>query len=170
MSAQTLAKHPGLERLAKSIRGYDGYHACDIREKTDTVVRAHLVNQIHSLLSNLGAEIQAQQEEDQRKIEQLVDKTKQKLTTICASLDDPTYTSGGFFGRDSVSERFLQRLYDLEADMLDETVNIDEEIASMKQEKMDKDRVEDHFLQINNYIDDFNQSLFEREALILGDE
>ena len=170
MSAQTLAKHPGLERLAKSIQGYDGYHTCDIREKTDTAVRAHLVNQIRLLLSNLGAEIQAQQQEDQREIEQLVDKTKQKLSTICASLDDPTYTAGGFFGRDSISERSLQRLYDLEADMLDETLNIDEEIASMKQKKLDKDRAEDHFLQINNYIDDFNQSLFEREALILGDE
>jgi len=35
---------------------------------------------------------------------------------------------------------------------------------------MQKDEFEDHFLQINNFIDEINQSLFEREALILGDE
>ena len=170
MPAQTLEKHPGLERLAKSIKGYDGYRTCDIRQKTDTAVRAHLINQLKSLLDRLGAEINAKEEKDQKKLEQLVDKTKQKLGTICASLDDPTYTSGGFFGRESIPIHSLQRLYDLEADMLDETMNMDEEIASLEQETLNKERVEDHFLHINNYIDDFNQSLFEREALILGDE
>lgn len=170
MPAQTLEKYPGLERLVKSVQGYDGYLACDMREKSDNAVRRHLIDKIKTLLSRLGAEIEAREEKDQEKLEQLVDKTKQKLSTICASLDDPTYKSGGFFARAVIPGRNLERLYDLEADMLDETMNIDEEIASMKQEKLDKERVEDHFLQINNYIDDFNQSLFEREALILGDE
>ena len=54
--------------------------------------------------------------------------------------------------------------------MLEESDNLNTELAVLLLDNKDRDKVEDHFLHIDTYVDNFNQALFEREALILGDE
>ncbi len=170
MSEKTLNRPAGLEKLSHRIQDYEGYDKSESRKKTDAAVRCYLISRIRTLLAELGSQFKALEVQDQQRLEDLVKSTKRKLNTIRQSLNDPTYISVNFFHFADISDRRLQRIYDLESEMLDETLNIDEELMSMKQSKLQKDEFEDHFLQINNFIDDINQSLFERESLILGDE
>jgi len=170
MTEQTLNRPAGLEKLTRRIQDYEGYDRSETRKKTDAAVRCYLISRIRTLLAELGSQFKALDGQDQQRLEDLVKSTKRKLNTIRQSLNDPTYISVNFFNFPDISDQRLRRIYDLESDMLDETLNIDEEVMSMKQDKMQKDEFEDHFLQINNFIDEINQSLFEREALILGDE
>ena len=53
--------------------------------------------------------------------------------------------------------------------MLDALANISEEFESLDKGTLAKDQYEASFLHAQDFLDDINQSLFEREALILGD-
>jgi hypothetical protein len=53
---------------------------------------------------------------------------------------------------------------------LGELSSLLEEITSLNGNSPRKEEFEDHFLHIHDFVDNFNQALFGREALILGDE
>jgi hypothetical protein len=162
--------HSGLEKLQKQIGEYKGYDATDVREKSDKLVRLFLIHKIKQLLTQLGEQYQAAREDDQDRLDLLLKSTKRKLLTINQSLKSPTYIHEPFFKTMSIPTRRLSRIYDLEQNMLEETESIKVELSGLRQNGKDRNTFEEHFLHIDAYVDNINQALFEREALILGDE
>jgi hypothetical protein len=159
-----------LSTLSQSIKGYCGYESISQRELSDRVLRQQLISRINLLRQELDDVPKAVQAKDQNRLDELVSSSKRKLHTITESLTRPTYVGVSFFKKESPSSRQLMRIYQFEAGMLAETDSLSEEISLLNQSASDREVFEDHFLHIQDFIDNVNQALFEREALILGDD
>ena len=157
-------------KLAQSIGGYSGYEELTERRSTDSALRYFLIQVIQKLVEKLNQSFHAENPDDQERLDLLVSSTQRKLETIRQSLDDPTYQEVLFFNQLLIPERRLGRLYDLEQDMVEETCEIQRELRVLDPDQVKREAFEDHFLQIQNFIDNINQYLFERESLIVGEE
>ncbi len=158
-----------LESLSAKVGGFSGYHSCQDRNPSDQHLRHYLVTRIDALLAGL-ATLPLAPEEEQRLLTEAVHSTRRKLTTISASLQDPTYTGQDFFTREQIGEKRLARIYDHEQEMLEALDGIQAEIVSLQGSRLGKEMIDDHFLHLSDFIDNMNQALFERESLILGNQ
>ena len=169
MSGPSQNEKTALEHLKANVQGYLGYEDSSARERSDQALRTQLIEGISQLTARLSNTFTAENEDDQPRLDSLHANAKKSLVTIGESLENPTYAGSTFFTRASHGASELQRIYELERVMVRSLADLSEEIAAMKKEKMAKEDFEEHFLHIHDYIDNINQSLFEREALILGD-
>jgi hypothetical protein len=170
MSDSSPASHTASQVIAQRIGNYCGYEKSVKRTESDLLLRGHLVKKINGLLQDLVSVRKAAQTKDQERLTSLVESTKRKLKTIGESLEKPTYNGTPFFECEKLPEKRLLRIYNFETDMLSELSSLFEEITGLKGHSMEKAEFEDHFLHIHDFVDNFNQALFGREALILGDE
>lgn len=152
------------------IPGYNGYENSVNRKISDQEIRSCMVDMIDKIVVQLTDLPAAMLEEDQKRLSELSQSTRRKLVTISASLRAPTYTGTAFFSLDKISEKRLERIYKHECAMLDGLDGIKVEINTLLQHHIEKALFEDHFLHITDFIDNFNQALFERESLILGNQ
>lgn len=166
--ADSFAPSKGLAKLVQTISDYVGYENPDIRCSTDKTIRRLVIQNIIDLLKLFDEKHKAASDQQMTDFKKQIDRTRRRLKVLCGSLESPTYLHGQFFLAGDVNARRLERIYELETDMLEETGNINEEILSF-QPSMSKETIEDHFLRIGNFVDNLNQSLFEREALIIGE-
>ncbi len=165
---ESSATPDGLAKLAHRIGDYSGYENAESRASSDKAIRDQVIHNIDALLQQLDGDFKAADKNEQQQLDSLIAGAKRKLSIICDSLAEPTYLQGRFFGMADINRERLQRIYELEWNMLEETDNIKEELLLLK-DNIAKEVFEDHFLHIGNFVDDINQALFEREALIVGD-
>ena len=165
---------PTIQTASRSIAQHIGhdfdYEKTAKRTESDLLLRRHLIKQIKGLLGNLAGIDKAAQTKDQERLDSLVESTKRKLKTINESLENPTYNGTPFFESEKLPEKRVLKIHSFEINMLGELSSLLEEITSLKGDVLQKEKFEDHFLHIHDFVDNFNQALFEREALILGDE
>ncbi len=157
-----------LEKLTHRIGDYTGYENAESRATSDKAIRNQVIHNINALLQQLDNNFTAAKKTEQARLDDLIESARRKLGVICDSLAEPTYLHGHFFGMVDLNKDRLQRIYELEWNMLEETDNIKEELLLLK-DNVAREVFEDHFLHIGNFVDDINQALFEREALIIGD-
>ncbi len=162
------ASPEGLATIAQQVHDYSGYAKPETRWPSDKAIRRYVIDNIGNLLDALDGNYKAAGEKEQALLMTSINGAKRKLGVIRDSLEAPSYLQGQFFLAGDVNGQRLERLYELEQGMLEETANIREELLSMK-DGFTEEVIEDHFLHIGNFIDDLNQALFEREALIIGD-
>jgi hypothetical protein len=159
----------GVEGLKEKVTDYQGYEDAATRERSDKLVRLYLSGKIRELVQQLNAGYMASDERDQNRLDSLVKSTKRKLATIHKSLNSPTYHQEQFFTPAFMSPQQLVRIYELEKSMMEELASIDIELSDLHRNPKTRPLFEEHFLHIDAFVDNINQALFEREALILGD-
>jgi hypothetical protein len=169
MPVSSSSTHAGLQRLIERVGEYVGYEDAPRRQQSDIAVRRHLTTNIRRILEQLDRKFNSADVADHERLESLISSTRRKLNTICTSLNNPTYQQAAFFSGKRLSARETARIYDLESNMVEETENICKEVIGLKKETVSRAEFEDHFLHIQNFVDNINQFLFEREALIVGD-
>jgi hypothetical protein len=169
MPVTSSSTHAVLQSLVERVGEYVGYEDASLRQQSDIAVRRHLTANIQGILKQLDHRFNANDSEEQTHLESLVKSTSRKLNTICSSLNNPTYLQMAFFSGKRLSTKETGRIYDLETDMIKETESICREVVSLKKNGVSRNEFEDHFLHIHNFVDNINQFLFEREALIIGD-
>jgi len=170
MAVSSRTSSSPLAMLSQSIHGYRGYEDVQARERSDSELRQQLMDHIAALHKGLAVVPHAAQPKDQERLNELYKSSRRKLQTIADSLKNPTYKGVPFFVKDNQSPEQLARIYQYESTMLSELGSLKQEVAALDQTTLERDVFEDHFLHIQDFIDSFNQALFEREALILGDE
>ncbi len=156
--------------LSQVVHEYHGYDSSARRKNSDQQIRLCMIEKIDEILQQLNGLPAAHVDEDKRRLTDLSQSTRRKLSTISQSLRAPTYAGKSFFSLEKISDKRLENIYKRETAMLGGLSGIAEELAALMQQKMEKTFFEDHFLHIADFIDNFNQALFEREALILGDQ
>ncbi len=170
MNQPSSSQNTALNALSQSIEGYSGYEKLGQRRQSDIRFRQHLINNTNQLLSQISEIPQAAQPEDQELLDEFVKSTQRKLSTICQSLQNPTYESASFFKSEKLPSYREEHIYDFEQRMKDEVTNLFEEISELSKNSKHRHVFRDHFLHIKDFVDNFNQALFEREALVLGDD
>lgn len=157
-------------KLAQYVEGYEGYVNTDKREFSDAVLRNHLVQITETLLAELAGFIECLEQARQERPLETARSVDRMLSTIQDSLENPTYGEAPFFDSIEIDTSRLEQIYDRELIMLQEADNLAEDISDLVNSSLDETDLEERFLQIHDYIDSFNQALFEREFLIAGDE
>lgn len=168
MTVSSDPSHAGRKKLIHQVGDYVGYENAELRLKSDAAIRRHLTAQLVAVLKQLEQQFRAAEAQDQQRLDALASGARRKVKTICASLRNPTYEQTHFFDGRRMTARELGRIYDLEIDMLETSEHLRTEVAGL-QNNVSRSEFEDRFLHIQNFVDNFNQSLFEREALIIGD-
>jgi len=164
------ASLPALAVLTQSIKGYRGYQESVQRAESDSELRAFLILKIEGLLEHLQHLPETTGSEQQNRLDQLAGSAQRKLRTVCESLSRPTYQGGLFFKTATVQAEVLSRIYSFENGMIRDLDKLAEEITVLsKAPALDEEIYEEAFVHIHDFVDNFNQSLFEREALIAGD-
>ncbi|MBN2000253.1 hypothetical protein JW935_22075 [candidate division KSB1 bacterium] len=166
MTSASPSGNSAISNLLNSVGNYNGYENQAQRQNSDKNIRNYMISKIKALLAALDSVPGATDEKDQERLDDLTTKAKRKLTTVCESLKRPTYEGSVFFSKGTLREKMLARLYDFENMMLGELDGLDEEISAMKT-LMERKVFEENFLHIMDFVDNLNQSLFEREAAIL---
>mgnify|MGYP001133811933 FL=1 len=169
MTVSMASSDTPIETLAAHIKNYKGYDQRDTRPQSDKAIRTRLIETIKALIAQPTAEFKAADLQEQTDLHERIERTKRKLNTICSSLSSPTYHDAAFFSTASLPSHVTERIYELEHSMMEEIEHIDMEFSALRQDPSDAETFEDHFLHIKNFIDNINQALFEREALIVGD-
>jgi hypothetical protein len=170
MNISSPVNQSAFQFLSQKIGDYLGYEKTIQRMQSDLKLRQHLVKKIKGLLQDLLAVPKAAQEKDQERLDSLLESTIRNLKTICQSLENPTYNGTAFFVIEKLPEKRLARIYQFENGMLAELSNLSDEISALKGQSWEKEKFEDYFLHIHDFVDNINQALFGREALVLGDE
>ncbi len=156
-----------LPHLQQELTSYVGYETVSARRQSDRCLRNRLLQIVRDIDIELetipGVEGQTNRQRWQREFEN----TRRKLSLISASLEDPEYEDEAFFRDATLPTSRLQDLYHHEWILLNHLRLLLSEIHNSKTEPT-SDSGEDIFIQIENLIDGFNQSLFEREALIIS--
>jgi hypothetical protein len=159
-----------LDNLKDHIGDYAGYGDTGLRQQSDKKIRTHLIGIIRNLIEQLQQEHKVADEKEQGRLNELLSRTRRRLATISESLKSPTYVYEPFFQSAPIPVHRLSRIYDLENKMLEEMGSLNMEVSDLFINGKKRDVFEEHFLHIDTFVDNINQALFEREALILGDE
>ncbi|MBN1560042.1 hypothetical protein JW998_07310 [candidate division KSB1 bacterium] len=158
----------GVEGVKEKVTDYEGYGNAATRARSDKIIRLYLSGKIKELIKQLNADY-VTDEKDQNRLDSLINSTKRKLATIQKSLNSPTYQQEQFIAPAVLPAQRLARIYDLEKSMMEDVANIAVELAGLHKNCTTRTVFEEHFLHIDAFVDNINQALFEREALILGD-
>ena len=170
MSQDAPAHKTALEVLRERVNGYQGYDESSNRESSDRQLRQHLVEKIKGLLSHLNRVAKTSEDKDQEQLEKYVQSAKRTLSTICTSLENPTYDGILDSAMSKMKTNQLECVYHFESGMVEETLNLENEMSTLIDQALTREFFEEAFLHINDFMDNFNQHLFEREALMLGDD
>lgn len=154
--------------LSDMIDGYNGYEAVDVRGQSDHGVRQHLENNLKTIQEKLCDPPRAENGEEQERVNQVYQKTQRKIDTICSSLTTPTYRDAMFFSSPTLKSGLLDQIYDREKSLLENISTLKDELDAYARGSIESDQVDEHFTYFQDFIDNFSQDLFEREALILA--
>jgi hypothetical protein len=155
--------------LFHSIKGYMGYEEQSKRKISDKHLRSYLVKNIKSLQELLNRIPNIPNQEVKNDFKSFYKNTSRKLDTISQSLSKPTYGMSFFIKKDIPGD-VHNCLYDYEWSMLTDLKTLFDEFNQLSQNQDNSVDYEERFVQIQDSIDNLNQDLFEREALILGEE
>jgi len=168
MSGKSNATDPEVEEIIKIIQDYKGYQSVEIRSITDEAVRNYLaekLNQIAVLLSD--AEHHIEKDEDNN-LREIFDHVTSGLKTIIESLHNPCYIKNDFFSTTQRNAFKFSQLtsYDMQSIVQVEILN-DE--SSQITDAGDDGELEDILNHLYDLIDGLNQTLTEREFVIMGE-
>lgn len=157
-------------KVAQYVEGHEGYKSFDCRQASDEALRNHLVQVTENMLIELNGLVERLELGNKERPLESARSVDRMLTTIQDSLENPTYSEAKFFDNVDVDASRMEQIYDRELIMVQEANNLAEDIPDLVNSSLDETDLEERFLQIHDYIDSFNQALFEREYLIAGEE
>ncbi len=170
MPVSTASSDSRMALLSKTIENYSGYDHPESRPQSDLAIRKQLIKNIEVLIVQPNDQIRAADNNEQNRLDDLLKSTQRKLKTVCQSLSAPTYLNASYFSATQLPSHLTERIYTLERDMIEETEHINAEFSTLRAKPTERDLFEENFMHIKNFIDNINQYLFEREALILGEK
>lgn len=168
MSSTIKIKTSEKEALTTAIGGYLGYEKPDQRDDTDKNFRQFLTSQLNSISERLVAVEKQFLKNGKGKRRDVIQHVKTSLQTIIDSLQNPCYCNHEFFARKNIGQRNLVRLYDYDSQLM-EHVEILAEESNQFTEKVDEFEANEILKHLYDLIDGLNQSLTEREFVIMGE-
>lgn len=139
------------------IPGYGGYKEKETRREADKMLRVYISKQLHDFRLDVMKVQEKMVEAKRLKELNKVDKLSSRLEILEDKIKFAEYGYSGFFDNVKVDEAALDRIYDFDANLLAEVMEIEDEIDLLK-ENVDEDS--EVFLK---YVDDTISKLEEIE-------
>ena len=156
------------ENLIKAISGYKGYQSPVHRNKTDKSLRKYLSSQLNDFdkwLLLLEKQIQSRTDQP---YEESLKRIRSGLKMIINALQKPCYIDQDSFNKTKFGSEKLAQLYQYDQQLKEQIEILNEE---SEQAEVENDQEIDEMLNyIYDLIDGINQTLTEREFLIMTDK
>jgi hypothetical protein len=158
------------ERLEAVIPGFRGYKEKELRRESDRLIR----NVLHRRLSQANSNLREayQQISDHRLLDVMssMDRLVAKFDRITEKINHASYGYTGFFDVVKVQEASLDRMIGFDNQLLDVVLKISIEVDSLKSEvlKQEFETVKDHIHSLTDSVDAFDNTLDQREEVVLG--
>ena len=157
------------EELKSSINGYVGYKTPKERNLTDTSLREYLSKQLESINKRLPLlESQLSQRSGQNHKETL-HRIGSSIAMMLNPLLQPCYIAQPFFNQPELHSEKLLQLYDYDK-QIKEYVELLLDESHQAGDDADATETLDFLNHLYDFVDGINQSLTEREFLIMTDE
>jgi len=155
-----------IAELTKTINGYEGYHTPKNRDKTDEKFREFLSSKLDSIAERLSR-IEEQFQSSGKNHKEFLHQAIASLKTIIYSLKNPCYCNHAFFSQPVLSSEKIAQLYDYDFQIKEQIEILDEESSQLILDNNDTE-LNDMLNHLYDVIDGVNQSLTEREFVIMG--
>ena len=167
MNQQTQGIELMENNLVGSIRGYNGYQNAKYRKKSDKCLREYVSNKLKQMQKSISNfELKIQKFDNQSHKETLHQVTS-SLEIVLNSLLKPSYINTHFFNDNSIKTDKLNQLYEYDISLKNYLEIFSDEVKEL--ESIEDDFELDEFLNhLFDLIDGLNQTLSEREFLIMG--
>lgn len=159
-SAETLEND-----LMKSIRGYSGYQVGKTREKSDRRLREFFIEQLKKVEKHITDYSQEIEQNNNAPCKETFKKVCSTLRAVLQSLQNPVYQ---FSVPAKIFPGTLQQLYEYEMQLKNQIEIFSEEVQELDNIDYETEGV-DFLNHLFDLIDGINQSMSERELLILGE-
>jgi uncharacterized protein YoxC len=158
------------ERILAELPGFRGYKEKEIRRETDRLLRNHLYQKLSRAKNNLKDVFQQLSENRQFGILNEMDRLVMKFDRIAEKINHASYGYAGFFNVLKIDEEKLDKMYDVDDKLLEETSKILEVTSTFKGDVLKKkfEKVNDHVQKINLLIESLEEKFDERGDIVIG--
>jgi len=153
------------EELRKTIKGYQGYTPPEKRNKTDKNLRNFILTQLKSIDNQL---LKFEKQIGDQNHNGILNRVSSSLKTIIDSLQNPCYANQPFFSDSKINPGVLAQLYEYDT-QLKEQIEILEDEAKLVPEIGNDNEIKEFLNHLFDLIDGVNQTLTEREFLIMSE-
>jgi hypothetical protein len=157
------------DSLLKSISGYDGYQSPNVRCVTDNRLRDYLTNSLQKIQQDLSQLEPKMNQYENHEYSETFQRLISGLKIIIQSMNNPSYNNANFFRRSNLNPGILTQIYDFDSHLVDQVAIFLDELAALNQSG-DESEIGDILNHLFDLIDRVNQTMSEREFLILADE
>jgi hypothetical protein len=157
------------DALIKSISGYDGYQSPNVRSVTDNRLRDYLTNSLQKIQQELSRLEPKMSQYGNHEYSETFHHLVSSLTIIIQSMRNPSYNNANFFRKSKLNPGILNQIYDFDSHLVDQVDILVDELEALNQSG-DESEIGDILNHLFDLIDGVNQTMSEREFLILADE
>ncbi len=157
------------DSLIKSISGYDGYQSPNVRSVTDNLLRDYLTNSLNKIQQELSRRGPKISHEEHHEISEAFQRLVSSLKIVIQSMRNPSYNNSSFFRKSKLSPGILTQIYDFDSRLVDQVDIFLDELEALNRSDNESE-IGDILSHLFDLIDGVNQTLSEREFLILADE
>ncbi|MCI0496621.1 hypothetical protein L0Z72_16585 [candidate division KSB1 bacterium] len=155
--------------IIESIEGYDGYQSPTVRSMTDNRLRDYLKNSLQKIQQDLSRLEPKMSQYENHEYSETFQRLISGLKIIIQSMNNPSYNNANFFRRSNLNPGILSQIYDFDSHLVDQVAIFLDELAALNQSG-DESEIGDILNHLFDLIDRVNQTMSEREFLILADE
>ena len=155
--------------IVKSIEGYDGYQSPNARSVTDNRLRDYLTNSLNKIQQELSRLEPKMSQDEHHEFSEAFHRLVSSLKIVIQSMRNPSYSNSSFFRKPKLNPNILTQIYDFDSRLVDQIDIFFDELEALNQSG-DESEIEDILNHLFDLIDGANQTLSEREFLILADE
>ncbi|HEX9973540.1 MAG TPA: hypothetical protein VGD14_15825 [bacterium] len=157
------------DALIKSISGYDGYQSPNVRSVTDNRFRDYLTNSLQKIQQELSRLEPKMSRFENHEYSETFHRLVSGLKIIIQSMNNPSYNNANFFRKSKLNPGILNQIYDFDSHLVDQVDILVDELEALNQSG-DEAEIGDILKYLFDLIDGVNQTMSEREFLILADE
>ncbi|MDW7680730.1 MAG: hypothetical protein SCK70_09210 [bacterium] len=159
---------PVIDSLAEKIAGYTGYGSLQHRHQTDSSVRTYLSSKLQLILNRIATIGDQLIKDGGREYHGAFHQIFKSLKTIIDSLHNPCYSNHSFFSTQTISQSLVNQLYHYDSQLIDQIIILEEESTELTA-KTDAPEIAEIVNHLYDLIDGINQTLTEREFIIMGE-
>jgi C4-type Zn-finger protein len=152
---------------AEHIPGYGGYKEKETRREADKMLRMHISKKLYNYRTDVLRVLETIVEEKRLEEINKVDKLSARIEILEDKIKYAEYGYSGFFDNVKVDEGVLDKIYEFDADLLQDINEMETEIEKLKEIVDDKDTFINEVEKLTHKLEDLDKHFETRKDVIL---
>jgi len=158
------------ERILAELPGFRGYKEKELRRESDRLIRNSLYQKLMEARKDLKEIFQRLSDNRLHEVLQDMDRFIMRFERVAEKINHASYGYAGFFNVVKVEEGKLDKMIEFDNGLIDEVDKIVEQANNFKKEvtKQKFEKVAEHIQNLNDSLEELEETFDGREEMILG--